>query len=207
MNYRSTCLLIECFYSWMGAIERAQLRSGSVVMVTGASGGVGSASIALLKHKGCTIIAVTSSMHKSAYLESLGANHVLLGVKGFHKDPLLAEGVDMVIECTGEPTFDNAYRSLKPEGTLVLVGNTTNASAKLPIGLTILKSLKVVGSDSISRAALSSLFTFMTENNLRPHIDEIISLTTKEVENAHKSLVEKGSRGRTVIQVSQDTWK
>ena len=50
------------------------------------------------------------------------------------------DGVDVVMECVGSPTFDASLRSLRPGGRLVLVGNVDNSKASLPLGLVILKA-------------------------------------------------------------------
>jgi D-arabinose 1-dehydrogenase-like Zn-dependent alcohol dehydrogenase len=76
----------------------------------------------------------------------------------------------------------------------------------LPLGLCILNSLKVVGSDSIAAAELSHLFDFLTEANLRPHIDRVMPL--ENAMDAHV-LLESSSAptaGRVVLQVSQNAW-
>ena len=184
---------------WQGAVVRAGLRAGERVLVTGASGGVGSASVRLLKALGCHVVAQTSSEGKRAFVESLGPDAVVVGAAKFNQHPALVGGVDVVVECTGEPTFEGSLRSLRPEGRLVLVGNTTNAKASLPLGLVILNSLKVVGSDSISAAALSQLLAFLLEHDLRPKIDQVLPLEAAAA--AHERLEAKAVQGRIVLRV------
>jgi NADPH:quinone reductase-like Zn-dependent oxidoreductase len=184
---------------WQGAVVRAGLRAGERVLVTGASGGVGSASVGLLKALGCHVVAQTSSESKRAFVESLGPDAVVVGAAKLNQHPALSGGVDVVVECTGEPTFEGSLRSLKPEGRLVLVGNTTNAKASLPLGLVILNSLKVIGSDSISATALSQLLAFLVEHDLRPKIDQVLPLEAAAA--AHERLEAKAVRGRIVLRV------
>ena len=57
-----------------------------------------------------------------------------------------------------------------PEGRMVLVGNVSNTMAKLPLGLVILKSLQIIGSDSIESNELLQLFQFLNDKGIRPHV-------------------------------------
>jgi len=192
---------------FMGAVERGRLQKGDSVVITGASGGVGSAAVQLCKAIGCKVFAVSSSKGKRAFLESLGADMAICGEEKFNKiieNETNGRGVDLAIECTGAPTFQTALRSLRPEGVLVLVGNTTNAVAEMPVGYVILKSLRVIGSDSITREALLDLFQLLTEKNMRPRIDSVISLT--DIPEAHRRLEAKQVSGRIVAKFEGSEW-
>jgi len=181
---------------WQGARVRGRLQSGENVLVTGASGGVGSAAVQIAKALGCHVTGVTTSAHKEAYVRSLGADEVIVmaavgegdidggksgGGSSFNRHEIVRRlgGFDLCVECTGEPTFLPALRSLRPEGRLVLVGNVNNSVVGLPLGLCILNSLTVVGSDSISAAALRELFLFLDGEQggprLRPTIHSVRS--------------------------------
>ena len=108
---------------WQGAVVRAGLNAGDTVLITGASGGVGSAAVRLCKRMGCKVLAVTTSSAKRAFVESLGADVVMVADKenlSFNKhDAVRAHPPDMAIECTGGPGFQASLRSLRPEGKLV----------------------------------------------------------------------------------------
>jgi acryloyl-coenzyme A reductase len=194
---------------WQGAHERASLTGNDDLLVTGSSGGVGTAAVQLGKLLGCHVTGVTSNPNKVDYVRSLGADKVIvLDSKGqFSRSDTVKEmgGYDVCIECVGSPTFEQALRSLRPEGRLVLVGNVDNATAPLPLGLCILNSLSVVGSDSISAKALKGLFQLLDEHpNVRPRIDRVLPL--EKAMEAHDLLERKAVTGRVVLQVSQDNW-
>lgn len=61
---------------WHAAITRGQLQPGETLLVTGASGGVGSAAVRLAAAMGCRVLAITSTPDKVAYLQQLGAHEV-----------------------------------------------------------------------------------------------------------------------------------
>jgi acryloyl-coenzyme A reductase len=200
---------------WQGAVVRAKLSRKDRVLVTGASGGVGSASIQLCKAIGCrSIIALTSSSKNIEYLKSIGADHVIVSERNnkdkeisFHHDSSVSEegGVDVVLECVGGPTFSSSLKSLRPEGRLVLVGNVSNARVPLPLGLVILNSLKIVGSDSIESNELRNLFEFLTKAGIRPQIDQILPL--ENAMDAHQMLENGSTTGRIVLQISNNNWE
>lgn len=184
---------------WRGAITKGRLVAGETVLVTGASGGVGSAAVQLARALGCRVFAATTAPDKEAYLRSIGAHEVLVvpssadgKVAGLDKHPVVkaAGGVDLVVEAVGGPTFESALRSLKAGGRLVLVGNVTNATASLPLGLCILKSLQVIGSDSITEAELLACFRFLRDHKIRPPIDRVLKL--EEVRRRKPSGWERG---------------
>eukprot|EP00039_Didymoeca_costata_P005698 m.83788 g.83788 ORF g.83788 m.83788 type:complete len:392 (+) comp12935_c0_seq5:199-1374(+) len=192
---------------WQGAKIRGRLQAGETVVVTGATGGVGASSVLIAKKLGCKVIAVSTSRQKKEFLESLEPDDIIFTSSespDFHKQVQKQGGAEMVIECTGGPTFSSSIRSLRPEGRLVLVGNVSNAQAPLPLGLCILNSLQVIGSDSIHADSLRELFKFMG-STLRPNIQKVLSLDN--VKEAHRMLESKQVCGRVVLQVSEDTWQ
>ena len=166
---------------WMGAVVRAGLSKDDTVLVTGASGGVGAASLMISKAMGCKTIGVTSSPEKIPFVESLCPDAVICAKESdkgfvFGREQCVENGVDVVAECVGAPTFTSALRCLKPEGRLVLMGNTTNASAPLPLGLMILKSLNIHASDSIHRDDMADLFSFLNQHRIKPCIADVLPL-------------------------------
>ena len=58
---------------------------------------------------------------------------------------------------------------------MVLVGNVSNTMAKLPLGLVILKSLQIIGSDSIESNELIQLFQFLNDKGIRPHVRNFLA--------------------------------
>jgi acryloyl-coenzyme A reductase len=185
---------------------RGSLRSHEKVLVTGASGGVGSAAVALTSRYGCEVIATTGSLESKAnYIASLGAKAVVDSTLPFSKK--IGSSCDMVIECVGAPTFSESLKCLKPGGRLILIGNVTNASAPLPLGLCIVKSLSVIGTDSIEAHELSSLFQWLSDRSLRPEIQQVLSLDEKSLCEAHELLEKRRVTGRLVIDVNAKIWE
>lgn len=103
--------------------ERADLRAGETVLVHGAAGGVGTASIQVAKGMGARVIAVVSTEAKAQVARDAGADEAVL-LDGF-KDAVLGltdGGVDVVVDVVGGDVFTDSLRVLAPQGRLLVVG-------------------------------------------------------------------------------------
>jgi NADPH2:quinone reductase len=104
--------------------ERGDLRAGETVLVHGAAGGVGTASIQVAKGYGARTIAVVSTEEKAAVARAAGADEAVL-VEGFKEavaDLTGGKGVDVVVDVVGGSVFTDSLRSLAPQGRLLVVG-------------------------------------------------------------------------------------
>lgn len=190
---------------WQGAVVRGQLKPEEKVLVTGASGGVGSAAVRIARNFGCHVIGATSSIvQKQNYIQSLGASEVVDSTTPFSKS--IGSSCDMVIECVGAPTFSESLRCLKPGGRLILIGNVTNSTAPLPLGMCIVKSLSVIGTDSIESNELVGLFDWLAARSMRPEIYQTIPFDVTALQEAHHLLENKGIHGRIVMDVNSKIW-
>ncbi|MBI2245383.1 MAG: zinc-binding dehydrogenase, partial [Nocardioides sp.] len=104
--------------------ERGGLRAGETVLVHGAAGGVGTASIQVAKGYGARTIAVVSTEEKAEVARAAGADAAVL-LEGF-KDAVLqltdGRGVDVVVDVVGGSAFTDSLRCLAPQGRLLVVG-------------------------------------------------------------------------------------
>ena len=108
---------------------RAQLRAGETVLVHGAAGGVGTASIQVAKGYGARTIAVVSTEEKGEVARRAGADEVVL-VDGFAKavkELTDGRGVDVVVDVVGGDLMTDSLRCLAPLGRLLVVGFTAGA--------------------------------------------------------------------------------
>jgi len=175
-------------------LESAGLNKESgPVLVTGATGGVGSVAVKLLAQLGHEVHAVTGKSDKTDFLESLGASQVISreqALEGLDK-PLLRETWGGVVDTVGGDMLFNAVKSLRYGGSLAacgLVGGATFSGSVLPF---ILRHVNLLGVDSVelpivqkeviwSRLAsdwkmdLSALEEGLTIDTLSDAIDRII---------------------------------
>jgi NADPH:quinone reductase len=104
--------------------ERGQLRAGETVLVHGAAGGVGTASIQVAKGYGARTIAVVSTPEKADVARAAGADEAVLldGFKDAVAELTGGQGVDLVVDVVGGDAFTDSLRSLAPQGRLLVVG-------------------------------------------------------------------------------------
>jgi NADPH2:quinone reductase len=105
-------------------VERGGLREGETVLVHGAAGGVGTASIQVAKGYGARVIAVVSTEEKAGVARQAGADETVLvdGFKDAVKELTGGHGVDVVLDVVGGDVFMDSLRSLAPQGRLLVVG-------------------------------------------------------------------------------------
>jgi NADPH2:quinone reductase len=104
--------------------ERGSLREGETVLVHGAAGGVGTATIQVAKGYGARTIAVVSTEEKAAIARAAGADETVLldGFRDAVKELTGGRGVDVVVDVVGGDVFTDSLRSLATQGRLLVVG-------------------------------------------------------------------------------------
>ena len=105
-------------------VERAQTQPGETVLVHGAAGGVGTATIQVARGLGARTIGVTSTQEKADLARRAGADDVVLldGFKDAVAELTGGRGVDVVMDVVGGEVFTDSLRSLAPQGRLLVVG-------------------------------------------------------------------------------------
>lgn len=179
----------------------AGVRAGDKVVVTGASGGVGSAAVQTARLLGATVWAVTSSAEKVPALQALGADHVVVSAgNDFHKAVLEQTGgvgADVVIDCVGSATLGSSLRSLRAYGRVVVVGNVDAAPYPLNLGILLVRGLSLVGSDNVTRVSLRQAMELVQSGRLVPLIHARWPLA--RAADAHRVLEQRGATGRIVL--------
>ncbi len=84
----------------------------------------------------------------------------------------------------------------------VLIGNVTNTTFPLPLGLCIVKSLSVIGTDSCEAREVVHLMEWMHQRGLKPHVDRVLSLA--DAAEAHRLVEGRQVEGRVVLAVLGD---
>jgi NADPH:quinone reductase len=126
---------------------RGRLEEGETVLVHGAAGGVGTASVQVAKGLGAKTIAVVSSDEKAQVARDAGADEVVRS-DGAWKDEakeLSGGGVDVVIDPVGGDRFLDSLRSLGEGGRLVVVGFTGGSIPEVKVNRLLLNNTEVIG--------------------------------------------------------------
>ena len=102
-------------------VERGDLKAGETVLVHGAAGGVGTATIQVARGLGARVIAVVSTSAKAEVAKAAGADEVVL-LDGFRDAVTALGGADIVVDVVGGDAFTDSMRCLRPQGRLMVVG-------------------------------------------------------------------------------------
>jgi len=127
--------------------ERAGIREGETVLVHGAAGGVGTATIQVAKGYGARVIAVVSTDEKAAVARAAGADEVI-AVDGFLasvNELTAGTGVDIVMDVVGGRLFTDSLRSLAPQGRLLVVGFVDGSIPEVKVNRLLLNNTDVRG--------------------------------------------------------------
>lgn len=202
MDFDAACFA-ACVYGppYKAIRQVGELAAGQVVVITGASGGLGLAAIQIVTALGGRSIAITSSAAKVPLLKEHGANEVVVSIDGAFGDQVRAltkgRGADLVVELTGSPTFDGSVRSLAPGGRCAVVGELHGNPVSINLGLLIIKEFRIEGVQSASRAELCEILDFMHAHQIRPTVWRQLSL--QHAAEAHRLLEDRQAVGRILL--------
>jgi len=137
------------------------------VLVTGATGGVGSVAIMALTKLGYNVTAVTGKDSKLDYLKSLGAKNIVNRAE-FDKDPrLIDKGLwDGVVDTVGGKILANAIVQTKPNGIVAVCGNANNNELNTSVIPFMLRGIKLWGMDSANCSIKRREFIWREASNL-----------------------------------------
>lgn len=127
--------------------QRAGLRAGETLAVTGAAGSTGIAAIQIGKAIGARVIAVASTEEKRALAIAAGADLALAyeGLREGLKEATAGRGVDVAFDPVGGDRFDALARSMAWGGRLLVVGFASGTIPQFPVNLALVKGFSVVG--------------------------------------------------------------
>ena len=128
--------------------RRGRLRAGETVLVHGAAGGVGTASLQVARGAGARVIAVVSTEAKAEVARSAGADHAIVSEGDWVarvKAATGGRGVDVVMDPVGGDIFDLSLKCLAPEGRLLVVGFAGGRIPEVKVNRLLLKNVDVVG--------------------------------------------------------------
>jgi len=196
----ASTLMCTAGVAYQALAARARLRAGETVVITGASGGVGTAAIQVARSLGARVVAVTGSPGKAPRLAELGADEVIVSPDGRFDDDVkarLGSPADVALELTGSATFTSALKTLRRGGRMIVVGNIDNAKVTLRLGALILYGHTICGSASCTRADLEHVLGLAATGTLRAVIDRTMPL--KHAADAHALLEARAVFGRVVL--------
>jgi len=195
---------LPCAYSTAeGMLHRAMVGQRAkigqdgeeTVLITGASGGVGSAAIQLAKRRGAKVIAV-SSIAKADQVTELGADRVVDRNADLISE-LGADSVDVVVDLVAGPSWPSLLEVLRKGGRYVASGAIAGPMVELDVRTLYLKDLTLLGATYQEDEIFENLISYVEANEIRPVVAK--SYPLKEIVAAQQAFLAKNHTGKLVL--------
>ncbi len=198
---------------FLNVFQLGAFPEGGSVLVHGGGSGIGTTTIDLVKRAGGRVIATAGSAEKCQRCLDLGAD----AVANYKEDDWVetvrkatdGRGVDVVLDSIGGPYLERNLKSLAIDGSLVLIGLMGGAKAEIPLGLVLMRRLKLIGSTlrtrsvdekaAIIEAFLTRFGADLEAGKIRPILDRTYPL--EQVPDAHRLIKASTHFGKVVLRV------
>jgi NADPH2:quinone reductase len=208
---QGAALVLNYHTAYFSLKLRGRLAEGETVLVHGAAGGVGTASLQVAKGLGARTIAVVSSEEKERVAREAGADEVVRS-DGPWKDQakeLSGGGVDVVVDPVGGERFTDSIRSLREGGRVVVVGFTEGSIPEVRVNRLLLGNTEIVGAGwgayvmgrpEVTEQIGTEIMRLVDEGFVRPIVGARFPL--ERAAEALKLIDERGATGKVVLDVA-----
>ena len=196
--------------SYYALKQRARLVAGETVLVLGAAGGVGVATIQLAKAMGANVIAAASNDTKLDFAEEAGAdlriNYTNENLKERVKELTNGQGADVIYDPVGGDFSEQAFRAIAWNGRFLVIGFASGPIAKMPLNLALLKGASLVGvfwgswsarEPNESQNNFSELIKMVDDKKFTPLVTEIFKL--EDHASAFACIEERRAKGKVIL--------
>jgi NADPH:quinone reductase-like Zn-dependent oxidoreductase len=189
-----------CSYSTAeNLLTRANVGGNDVVLVTGASGGVGSGVIQLAKARGAQVLGITSPS-KAARILKLGADRTLARNASLVQE-LGKSSVDVVIDLVAGKQWPDLLDVLRPFGRYAVAGAIAGPFVELDVRTLYLKDLSLFGCTVLNEEVFPNLIKRIEAGEVSPVVANTFSLS--QIPEAQKQFETKQHIGKLVIDISR----
>lgn len=190
-----------CSYSTAeNLLTRSRVQKGDLVLVTGASGGVGSAAVQLAVARGAEVIAVTSPAKASQVLE-LGARETV--ARGDSVTQALGHNqVDVVIDLVGGAQWPELLEVLKPGGRYAVSGAIAGPLVELDLRTLYLKDQSLFGCTVLEPEVFPNLVKRIEQGDIKPLVAHVFPLD--QITQAQELFLTKKHTGKIVLSIGPE---
>jgi len=189
--------------AWRAVMTVAEVKPSDVVLVVGASGGLGSAQVEIAKVAGATVIGTASTEEKRNKALEKGADLMLDSNSDWESSILEWTngcGVSVAFDSVGAPTIRHSLRSLEMNGKLVLSGATAGDKPDISIREIYQWHRKIMGAPIGNWEDFLRVTNLVWQEKLTPSIHAVYPL--EEIVNAHLELEKRNHFGKIVIKIN-----
>lgn len=191
--------------AYRGLFQRAMAKPGEVVLIHGASGGVGTAAVQLARAGGMTVIGTAGTEKGRALVAEQGAQHVLDHGSSGYLDRINeitnGSGVDVILEMLANVNLAKDLGVLAKRGRVVVIGNrgTIEIDPRAAMGKdSSILGMSLFNASDEERAGIHAALAAGLENGtLRPVVGQKMPLA--EAARAHEAVLEPGAYGKIVL--------
>eukprot|EP00747_Dinoflagellata_sp_TGD_P210509 gnl/TRDRNA2_/TRDRNA2_83767_c0_seq1.p1 gnl/TRDRNA2_/TRDRNA2_83767_c0~~gnl/TRDRNA2_/TRDRNA2_83767_c0_seq1.p1 ORF type:complete len:386 (-),score=66.92 gnl/TRDRNA2_/TRDRNA2_83767_c0_seq1:175-1332(-) len=181
-------------------LDRACVKAGERVLVTGASGGVGSGLVQLCRARGAIPYAVVGRGKEDA-IAAIGAEAVVTRGEGNLPEAVAkatgAAPIDVIADVVGGPLFNDLMTILRPEGRYITAGAIGGNIVQMDLRTIYLKHFQIHGSTQGTRAAFKHLLQYIEEGKIKALLGGVYKLS--EIHHAQTEFMAKGFVGKLVV--------
>jgi len=208
---QGAALVLNYHTAYFSLKTRGRLEPGETVLVHGAAGGIGTATLQVAKGLGARTIAVVSSEEKERVARDAGADEVVRS-DGAWKDQakeISGGGVDVVIDPVGGDRFTDSLRSLREGGRVVVVGFTGGSIPEVRVNRLLLANTEVIGAGwgnyvipkpKLNQEIGDAIARLIDEGFVRPVVGARFPL--ERAGDALELLDSRGATGKVVLELS-----
>src|ERR1700757_179715 len=175
--------------SWQGIFDAANLQAGERILITGASGGVGSMAVQLAKAKGAFVIAMASGKNEE-FVRSLGADEFVDYTREKFEESV--REVDVVFDTVGGDTLERSFETLRRGGRLVTIVMPPSNEKAENYGV----GASMIGVQPNGKQ-LREVNQLIAAGKLKTHIATVLPLS--EVRKAHQLSEGGRTRGKIIL--------
>ena len=180
---------VAALTAWQGIFDHGELASGQRILITGASGAVGSMAVQLAKNKGAYVIG-TGSGRNEEFVRKLGADEFIDYKKAKFEDKV--SGADVVFDTVGGDTQERAFRTLKRGAVLVSTVNPPSAEKAKQFGVTVAMVAVMPNPDQ-----LAEINRLLESEKLKVRVATVLPLA--EVKKAHQLSASGHADGKIIL--------
>ncbi len=176
------------------------------VLVTGATGGVGSVAVAILNKLGFDVIALSGKEEKIPFLKTIGAKEVILRdtFDVDNKKPMLKPRFSAVIDTVGGNILAHALKEIKYDGVVTCCGLNASHELNTTVFPFILRGVRLIGIDSVEKALekKEAAWKKIANEFKVPMLETLCNeITLEEIKSAYETLLSGKSVGRYLVKL------
>lgn len=187
----------------LALVDKAHMRKGETLFVTGAAGGVGLAAVQLGHLMGARVIASARGPDRLAIAAAAGADHLIdSDAPGLKEALRTLGGVDVVFDTVGGPAFEAALRACRPDARMLAIGFASGDVPQIPANQLLVRNVSVIGLwwgayIDLAPRLLNQGLASLLSRPLHPHVSNVLGF--EELPQAMALLRDRKATGKVVL--------